>query len=342
MVETMQKEIVLRKNYLSNNLLESIYFGGGTPSLLQKNELVSLLNTIHDHFKLSPNAEITLEANPDDINIQNLNVWKEVGINRLSIGLQSFKKEDLRWMNRAHTVEDAINCVGLAQQFGFSNISVDLIYGLPDLSLNDWAIHIQMVLDMGIQHVSAYCLTVEDKTALHHLVTTNKIKPANEDDQSDQFLLLTNMLKKSGFQHYEISNFGLKGYEAVHNSNYWKSEEYLGIGPSAHSFNRISRRWNCSNNTKYIKHFGEEANWFEEEVLTTKDRWNEMILTGLRTSYGVNLDRLMEIHPFKDEFVKKVKEFEINSWLVLDNKKVYLTDQGRLKADFIASELFLL
>lgn len=341
MIETMQREIVLRKNYLTDSLLESVYFGGGTPSLLTLKELQDLFTSINSHFVISDNAEITLEANPDDITKENLEIWKKVGINRLSIGLQSFKEKDLQWMNRAHSVNEALHCVQLAKGSGFSNISVDLIYGLPDLTLEEWESHVNTVLKMNIQHISAYCLTIEEKTALHKMVATQKIFPAGEDEQSDQFLLLTKKLKEVDFKHYEISNFGLPNYEAVHNSNYWQGKQYLGIGPSAHSFNGVSRRWNISNNPLYIKNFNSENTWFEEEILTEKDRWNELLLTGLRTSLGVNLKQLESIQELPVSFTKKINEFSDREWLILRNKRIILTDSGRLMADYIASELFL-
>lgn len=341
MIETIQKEIILRKDYLIEKKIKSVYFGGGTPSLLIEKELKMLMDTIHTFFSVDENAEITIEANPDDINIENLKLWKTVGINRLSIGLQSFKEMDLKWMNRAHTVEEALSCVKLAQEYGFENISVDLIYGLPELSLNDWKFHIDTVLKMGVPHVSAYCLTVEEKTALHKLVAVKSIIPLGEDEQSDQFLILANRLKESGFLHYEISNFGRPGFEAVHNSNYWKAKNYLGVGPSAHSFNGTSRRWNVSNNSKYMKLFGQKSTWFEEEMLTDKDRWNELILTGLRTSFGAEIKRLKEIAALSENFKTQLKEFSNLGWLFIENERIFLSDEGRLKADHIASELFI-
>jgi oxygen-independent coproporphyrinogen-3 oxidase len=341
MIETMQQEIQLRSDYMKEPELKSIYFGGGTPSLLNDEELNLLFETIRANFTLSANCEITLEANPDDISEQSLSNWRNAGVNRLSIGLQSFKEADLEWMNRAHSVKEALNCVSLAQKAGFCTISVDLIYGLPELSLEDWEKHIDTVLNMGVQHISAYCLTVEKKTALHHLVESNKIVPANEDVQSEQFLLLSKKLKTFGFQHYEISNFALPGKEAIHNSSYWSGSEYLGIGPSAHSFNGISRRWNVSNNSLYIKNFSLKESWFEEEILSPKDRWNELIMTGLRTSRGVELENLAYISAITEGFLNQLNKFASSGWLILKDNKIILTQEGRLKADFIASELFL-
>lgn len=340
MIACICKEIQVRSNYLSETSLSSVYFGGGTPSLLSENELVLILSTIKQVFTLTDSCEITLEANPDDIDVERLTNWKKAGINRLSIGLQSFKESDLKWMNRAHSVDEALKCVDLARRSGILNISVDLIYGLPNLSKEEWKQHIDTVLAMEVQHVSAYCLTIEDKTALHHLVKSEKIVPAGEDDQSEQFLYLIERLKAAGFNHYEISNFGLPGYEAIHNSNYWKGAHYLGVGPSAHSFDGKSRQWNVSNNTLYLKNF--EANsYFEIEYLSPKDRWNELLLTGLRTSYGVKTDQLFAILDPSADYFETLTKFKQNNWLIEEDGTLFLTSEGRLKADYIASELFV-
>lgn len=340
MIDAICLEIEQRADYLASKELSSIYFGGGTPSLLTKAELNQLLETIQGRFTLANSCEITLEANPDDIDLERLSFWKQAGINRLSIGLQSFKESDLQWMNRAHSVNEALQCVSLARKSGITNISVDLIYGLPHLSMEEWKQHIETVLAMDVQHISAYCLTIEEKTALHHLVESKKIVPAGEDDQSEQFIFLIDRLKQAGFNHYEISNFGLPGFEAVHNSSYWKGAQYLGVGPSAHSFDGKSRQWNVANNTLYIKNLA-SGTYFELEELSPKDRWNELLLIGLRTSYGVNLEQLFAILEPSKDYVEKVSEFKQNEWLFEENGTLLLTSEGRLKADFIASELFV-
>jgi oxygen-independent coproporphyrinogen-3 oxidase len=341
MIETFLKEIQLRRNYLPAKNLKSIYFGGGTPSMLNEDELTQLLNEIQTYFALNEGIEITLEANPDDISQSKLIQWKKLGINRLSIGLQSFKSADLRWMNRTHSAEESLNCVLLAKQHGFENISVDLMYGLPGLSSAEWRQHIQTVIDFGVQHVSAYCLTVEEKTKLHKMVSGQELIPSDEDEQSEQFLLLTTLLSSAGFQHYEISNFGLPGFEAIHNTNYWKGEHYLGIGPSAHSFNGISRRWNIANNQQYMQHVGMSETWYEEEQLSPKEHFNELILTGLRTIYGVNLEKLNSLHKLPKIFETTTKTFKENGWLFFENGHIKLTTEGKLKADYIASALFI-
>lgn len=339
MIATIGKEIELRKEELKHVKIASIYFGGGTPSILNAQELNALLQKIHFNFNVDASAEITLEANPDDITVQQLTVWKNVGINRLSIGLQSFKSSDLKWMNRAHTVDDALSCVQLAKKFDFNEISVDLIYGLPDLTYSEWQNHIERVIEMDVQHISAYCLTVEEKTVLSKLVKAKNIIPAGEDAQSDQFLLLSEQLKKAGFLHYEISNFSKPGHEAVHNSNYWKGISYMGVGPSAHSFNGNYRRWNISNNSQYLKKF-ESNTYFEFEVLTKNDQWNEIIMTGLRTSLGVSIDQLSSIIPLDDDFQQTLHTLEMEGLVELNNSQLHLTEKGRLQADYIASEFF--
>ncbi len=339
MIATIGREIQLRKHELEDSTIASIYFGGGTPSLLTNVELSYLLHQLAQNYSIDVDAEITLEANPDDCSITQLSMWKNAGINRLSIGLQSFKTSDLKWMNRAHSVEEALTCVQRAKNIGFEAISVDLIYGLPDLTLEEWKHHIDEVIAMDVQHISAYCLTVEEKTALNKMVNEKKIVPAGEDAQSEQFLELSNRLKKAGFLHYEISNFGKPGHEAMHNSNYWKGISYLGVGPSAHSFNGSKRRWNVSNNTKYLKQFDLNA-YFEEESLTLKDQWNEIVMTGLRTTYGVAIEQLTALFPLDEAFQQTLHSFQKDDMLVFSNNHLSLTDKGRLQADYIASEFF--
>ena len=341
MVESLVIEIEKRVSYLENKEIETIYFGGGTPSLLTSDELKLILDSISDKYTISKFPEITLEANPDDISREKLVSWKQVGINRLSIGLQSFREEDLKWMNRAHTSEESMNCVALAKEEGFNNISVDLIYGLPNFSLEDWKQNIQTVVDFGIDHVSAYCLTVEEKTALSKWVSNHKIIPANEDEQSEQFEVLVSELGKAGIEQYEISNFSKLNSESKHNSNYWKGKHYLGIGPSAHSFNGFSRSWNISNNRKYIQLIANNQDTFETEILSVEDQFNELILIGLRTSVGVNLDQLNSIQVPNENFWKKIESMKQSEWLIVTDEFISLTKSGRLKADYIASELFI-
>lgn len=343
MIEAIINEIEVRKDYLVDQNIETLYFGGGTPSLLTFNELSRIIKKVKTSFPDIQLKEITLEANPDDINKTSLIEWKKGGVNRLSIGLQSLKSDDLKWMNRAHTVEEALKCIPLARRNGFDNLTIDLIYGLPNLTLEDWENAVQWVINQKVPHISAYCLTVEEKTSLHKLVKTNKIKPASEDQQSEQFTLLVNLLQKQGYEQYEVSNFALKGFRSVHNGNYWKGEYYLGIGPSAHSFNGKSRSWNIANNSKYIQLVKEQKqDWIETEVLSHKDRFNELLLTGLRTTDGLKISQLAKILPFTKEFDQTKSEFIKSGWMIEENGQLKLTKEGLLKADYITSELFII
>lgn len=343
MVDALSREIKLVKtdpDFQGISSIETIYFGGGTPSILNENELKQLLDAIHSQYNVNPTAEITLEANPDDITAERVNEWKELGINRLSIGIQSFRESDLRWMNRAHSVEEGLNCIQIAQEAGITNLSVDLIYGLPELTLNEWLEHVNQVIELGIQHVSAYCLTVEEKTSLHHMVSQQEIRPASDDEQHDQFLALVDTMEKHGYEQYEISNFAKTGFRAVHNSNYWKRISYIGIGPSAHSFHSQKRRWNVANNRAYMKAIHEEKGWYDTEVLNKQSTWNELLLTGLRTFEGVRLNELYELDAFTNEDEQQLASFAEQGWLIRTSERIYLTKQGRLMADHIASSLF--
>ena len=341
MIEALLLEIDQRSHYIDKSeSINSIYFGGGTPSLLTFEELTAILTKINHHFSVNLDCERTLEANPDDIQIESLAAWKKSGINRLSIGLQSFKKADLEWMNRAHSVEESYSCVALAQSMGFENLTVDLMYGLPHLTNKEWENHIQQVIKMGVTHISAYCLTVEEKTELNALVKAGKISPASEDTQSEQFTILVDTLEKNGFIHYEISNFCKPNYQAIHNSNYWKGENYLGIGPSAHSYNQVSRAWNVRNNREYIRKVNLNESYFETEILTPEDRFNELLLTGLRTNFGVPILKLSKCLEIPATFWKEIQLFTDQQLLFIENDTLFLTKKGKLQADKIASDLF--
>ena len=341
MVNAIASELRTRIDYLEGKPIDSIYFGGGTPSILNEEELALLLGEICANYEVNPKAEITLETNPDDITLEKLTTWKNVGVNRLSIGLQSFKAEDLEWMNRAHTVDESQNCVALARAHNFQNLTVDLMYGLPNLSNQEWKNHILQVIEMGVTHISAYCLTIEEKTVLNKWVKDGKIHPASENQQSEQFLLLVETLEENGFEQYEISNFCRPGHEAVHNSNYWKGEWYLGVGPSAHSFNGTSRSWNIANNQKYMQQIAGNETFFETETLSDRDQYNELLLTGLRTKYGVSLKKLSTLHVIPESTELKIDEFKSAGWMIEIDGVLVLTKSGRLKADYMAAELFL-
>ena len=338
MIDAMVKEIKWAASE-EREPLKTLYFGGGTPSLLEAEELELLVRTVNEEFG-SSYEEFTLEANPDDISSEKVQMWKQLGVNRLSIGLQSFKEQDLLWMNRAHNVEQSNNCVAIAKAGGIDNITVDLMYGLPALTDEEWKSHIHRVLELGVDHVSAYCLTIEERTALAKKAAKDEIIPLDEDQQSRQFEILLEELQKGGFEQYEISNFSKPGCESKHNSAYWNGSKYIGIGPSAHSFTGEQRRWNISNNSQYIKHLSEDSVWYEYETLTETDRFNELLLTGLRTVRGVDLKHLEQLGPLDTIFWKNVRQFIEQQLMIHHNDSLYLTPKGRLQADYIASELF--
>jgi oxygen-independent coproporphyrinogen III oxidase len=343
MIDAICKEIELRAPlFLSNEPINTIYFGGGTPSILHQHELHQILSTIHTYTNSHKVEEITLEANPDDITDENLDGWKQEGINRLSIGVQSFREQDLQWMNRAHTVNEGKNALLLAQKHGFDNLTVDLIYGLPNLSNKEWTNHIQRLIELKIPHISAYCLTVEKKTALHKMVQHHELKMPDDEIQAQQFEILLNTLEKAGYEQYEISNFSFPEHHSKHNSNYWKNENYLGIGPSAHSYDGKNRYWNFANNSRYIQSIEQNSQHYELEQLTPENRFNELLLTGLRTKWGVNKSILSSISTLTTDFNTKLNDFIFTKDIEMnENEQFYLTTKGKLKADYIASELFV-
>jgi len=342
LVASLLKEIDFQKNYLQNEVVETVYFGGGTPSLLEIAELRSQLEKIRAIFAVSSDAEITLEANPDDISEEKLRGWKEAGINRLSIGIQSFFDEDLQWMNRAHTAREAMDNLQLAT-LQFENITADLIYGTPSLTNDKWRKNVETVLSYNIPHLSCYALTVEPKTPLQKMILSGKSETVNPDQQSEQFLLLMDWLDEAGYEHYEISNFAKPGFRSRHNASYWQGKKYLGIGPSAHSFDGVSRQWNIANNVQYIHSIGQNRLPFEKELLAAGQQLNEYIMTSLRTVEGLDLN-LVENKFGKDAAGK----LESESRKYLASKKMnrsesghlILTREGKLLADGIASDLF--
>ena len=342
MVEAMRLEILSRKNELDNEIIETIYFGGGTPSLLSLEELNRLLTTINENYQVSENAELTLEVNPDDIEEEKLLGWKEAGINRLSIGIQSFFQEDLEWMNRAHNEKQAIE--GLkAAAWHFDNITIDLIYGSPGLTHQKWEENVRRVLELGIPHISCYALTVEEKTPLAKLIRESRSSNVDPDLQSEQFLLLMKWMEMAGYEHYEISNFAKPGYRSRHNSSYWGSapgqaKRYIGIGPAAHSYNGKQRTWNVSNNAQYIRSTLEGNTSKEFETLDASQELNEYIMTSLRTIEGIQLSALAA----KDqERILRISEKHINNGLLKrSGDQLILTKEGKLLADGIAADLF--
>ena len=341
LLSALNKEISLQKNYLGGDTIETIYFGGGTPSLLNSGEINAIIDAIAKLHSISSAAEITLEANPDDLDKKQVQAIKGTAVNRFSIGIQSFFDEDLKWMNRAHQAGDAESSVKRAQDAGFENITVDLIYGYPLLTDAKWKSNINRVFELDVPHVSAYSMTVEPRTALAAFIK-KKTEPALNDEQSaSQFIHLMDAMHQQGFEHYEISNFCRPGSYSRHNTNYWKGVKYLGIGPSAHSFNGDSRQWNISNNAKYIKSILESKVPAETEILTETNKLNEYIMTSLRTQWGLDLRRLDSISSGASTLVlKSAGEFFAKEWLRRENEIIYLSPSGKLYADHIASEMF--
>ncbi len=343
MVDAICKEIAFRQNYLEDKNLQSIYFGGGTPSLLNQKQLLQIFETIKKYFTIQPNAEITLEANPDDLSEEKLRELKLTPINRLSIGVQSFFDDDLKWMNRAHNANEAENAIAMAKQIGFENITIDLIYGTPGLSNENWLHNIQKALDLGVNHISSYALTVEPETALASMIEKGKYANTNEENAAEQFDILVNTLTANGFIHYEISNFAKPDFFAKHNSNYWKGKHYLGIGPSAHSFNTISRSWNVANNQKYLNALAINEMEITDEILTVNNQINEYIMTGLRTIWGCDLNfiALQFGESEKQRLIKEAAKFIDQDLLVINNNILLTTSKGKFLADGIAADLFL-
>lgn len=341
-IEAVKKEIVLQKHYLQGTV-NTIYFGGGTPSILPSADIYSILNTLRESFTIAGDAEITLEANPDDINPTQLQEWKTAGINRLSIGIQSFIEADLQWMNRAHNAQQALQSIQLAQQAGLQNLTVDLIYGTPTLSDEQWQQNVQQVIDLGIPHISCYALTVEPKTALEKLIEKKTLAPVDNYKQAHHFELLMEWLEHAGYEHYEISNFAKPGHRSRHNSSYWQGAHYLGLGPSAHSYNGVSRQWNVSNNALYIQSLQQNTVPFEMETLTEHQQVNEYLMTGLRTMEGVSLNKLK--NDYGDEVLNEVLQSATNhlhqQHLLVQDDHLRTTTSGKLLADGIAADLFL-
>jgi oxygen-independent coproporphyrinogen-3 oxidase len=343
MVNAICKEIAMRQNYLQDKNLQSIYFGGGTPSLLSQKQLLQIFETIEKYFIILVDAEITLEANPDDLSEEKLMELKHTPINRLSIGVQSFFDADLQWMNRAHNANEAENAIAMAMQKGFENITIDLIYGTPGLSNENWLQNIQKALNLGVNHISSYALTVEPKTALATMIEKGKYADTNEEKAAEQFDILVNTLTANGFIHYEISNFSKPDFFAKHNSNYWKGKNYLGIGPSAHSFNTVSRSWNVANNQKYLNALAKNELEITDEILTINNQINEYIMTGLRTIWGcdLNLIALQFGESEKQRLIKEAAKFIDQDLLVINNNILLTTSKGKFLADGIAADLFL-
>jgi len=342
MVSAICKELQIRKSYVSDNV-KTIYFGGGTPSLLTASQLNLILESIRTHYDLAHELEITLECNPDDLTEKKLNQLRSAGVNRLSIGVQSFSQEVLTFMNRAHDSSQAEQSIKMAQNAGFDNITADLIYGVPDRSLKMWQEDVLKMIDLNVQHISAYCLTVEPNTYFGHLQNNNQLQLPADEQSLLQFEWMVNTLENAGFEHYEISNFAKEGYESKHNSSYWLGNNYLGVGPSAHSFNGESRSWNVSNNHVYNRELQNDSLVTETEHLSREDQFNEYILTRLRTKWGVDLS-WVKTKLTKAEltiFNEQLNTFIGNNKLRESGDIITLTKEGKFIADYIASELFV-
>ena len=343
LISCMQKELVLRKNELQNETIETIYFGGGTPSLLTTKEIQSILKTIQTNFSVIDNPEITLEANPDDLSESVILELANSSINRLSIGVQSFFEEDLKLMNRAHNAKEAKKCLSMATRH-FDNITVDLIYGIPNMTNEHWKENLQTLFDFGINHISSYALTVEPKTALDSFIKQGKYPNVNEKVAAAHFEILVEETQKQGFVHYEISNFGKPTYFSKHNTSYWQGKKYIGIGPSAHSYNQTHRSWNIANNAKYIKSLQQNTLPNEIEELSKNDQFNEYIMTGLRTIWGVSLVKIEKDfgEKYYNYLKSESKKYVQQNLLYIENQALKTTSKGKFLADGLASELFIL
>ncbi|MUP44643.1 radical SAM family heme chaperone HemW [Gramella sp. BOM4] len=343
LVNMLCRELGLRKNEAGVAQIETIYFGGGTPSLLNAEELSAIFETIDKNFEVAADAEITLEANPDDLSEETVKMLAKSLVNRLSIGVQSFFEKDLKLMNRAHNSEEALNCLKLSRQH-FDNISIDLIYGIPGQSNEQWKQNLQTALELDIPHISSYALTVEPRTALEKFIEKGKIKPVDDEQYREQFDILLETLTTNGFEHYEFSNFGKPGYHSRNNMAYWIGKPYLGIGPSAHSFDGKSRKWNISNNTLYIKALEKDQIPQEMEELSLTDRYNEFVMTRLRTKFGVRLADIEEKfgQKYTQHFLKNSRAFLRDGLLEELNGTLLITSKGKFLSDGIASELFFI
>ena len=343
-VKAIIQEIELRKDVFANKFISSIYFGGGTPSLLSKEELDMIFEKLYKSFTIDADAEITLEANPDDLNFDKILQLKDTPINRLSIGVQSFRDEDLKYMNRAHTAIEALNSIKMAQDVGFQNITIDLIYGTPGMSNEDWKYNLRKSFALNLPHISSYALTVEEKTPLYYQILKKNIGPVDEQQSADQFKILMDEMLRYGYEQYEISNFCKDNSYSKHNSSYWKKDHYLGLGPSAHSYFGNSRLWNVSNNVKYIKALSASQLPLVKENLNTQDMYNEYVMTSLRTKWGCSLIEIEKDYSrsYLNYFKVQIKGHEMNGYII-ENKGVYtLSEKGKLIADRITSDLFVI
>jgi len=342
LVKALCAEISLQEDYLEGDEISSIYFGGGTPSVLSSGELDKVFKAIYDHHAVKEDAEITLEANPDDLTDEHLIMLSDSPVNRLSIGIQSFDEDDLKFMNRSHTAHQARNCVAKARQFGFDNITVDLIYAVPGRDVTHWQKQVDEALRLAVPHLSSYALTVEKETVLAHWIKKGEVNAPDDTIAQEQFFRLSESLSKAGFEHYEVSNFAQPGKRAVHNSSYWTGESYLGIGPSAHSFNGSSRQWNVSNNHLYMNAIESEELFFDKETLSLADRFNEAVMTNLRRKEGLELAAVdQQFGAEFGQFLAEESEKLLKSGKLQQSQgRLFIPLEQRFFSDGIASELF--
>lgn len=343
-VNSLKREIVSRKDYLGGEKVKTIYFGGGTPSLLPTKYIDEILKILNNNFDLVSNPEITLEANPDTIDKEQLFELKSLGVNRISVGIQSFHDDDLKYLDRKHDSRHALQIIDDLKCVGFEKLTLDLIYGIPTLTEEKWNKNLDIFFSTGISHLSAYALTVEPKTILGQRIEKGDLQDVNEEETVRHYEILVDRTKENGFEHYEISNFAKPGCRSQHNSIYWNDEKYLGLGPSAHSYDGNSRQWNISNLTKYIQLINSESEcYYEKEILSTEDKFNEYVMTSLRTSWGCDIEKISAKYgsSYSEHFLKNVKKYLESGEMLKDFNTYRLTDEGMLFADGIAAELFL-
>ena len=350
-VEALKKEIVLRKNYLGGEMVKTIYFGGGTPSLLSVKNIEEILELLNKNYEIIPNPEITLEINPDTIDREKMSSLKKIGVNRMSVGIQSFDDDDLRYLGRRHDSRHAMQVLEDLKHTDFEKITLDLIYGMPTLTEEKWNKNLDIFFSTGITHLSAYALTVEPKTILGQRIEKGELQSVSEEETILHYNILVERTKENGFEHYEISNFAKEGFRSQHNSIYWRDEKYLGLGPSAHSYDGNSRQWNISNLTKYIQMVGDAETqrhrdtelFYEKEILSTEDKFNEYVMTSLRTSWGCDIEKIERDYgkSYAHHFLKNIKKYLESGEMLKENNTYFLSEDGKLFADGIAADLFL-
>ncbi|MBT7827226.1 MAG: radical SAM family heme chaperone HemW [Bacteroidetes bacterium] len=343
LVKAMQQELALRKDYLNAEQIDSIYFGGGSPSVLDVSEIQAILQDINLHYDVIDNAEISLEANPDDLSLEKLSGLREIGVNRLSIGIQSFLEEELKTLGRIHSAKQAITSIENARKTGFSSLTIDLIYGIQNSSLESWQENLDIMKSLQLNHFSSYALTVEPKTVLAHKIKKGAKKEIDEELLREQYFILKKFARANSFNHYEISNFSKEGFYSIHNTNYWKHKKYVGIGPSANSFDLQSRRWNMAVNTDYISKIRSGEQFWDEEHLSRQDQFNEKLMLGLRTMWGVDLEELFKVfNPTnKQQFLNRIVYYEQMDFIKRENSIIRFTDEGILFSDQVISDLFI-